>query len=335
MLICNTCFASTDGFEDRACNSLRPAVAGGARPTNKALLVIRWLGWATFEVAYRGKIILLDAFIDEDPHRGVGIKVADIKYADAILIGHAHFDHILNAPPIAAQTGAPVFSAPAGRRFLEQQGVPASKIRIVQGGEKIRMSGFTVDTALAVHATHDPAVAAAIAASVRASDPLFVSEQRSLEEQASRIPPGDPLAPEDDIIHRGTIAYVVTFDRGITIAFRDSPAAPTDDEHRLVEQLTNVTHKPITVAILGYQGDGVRLTIEKVGIPLAKAYRPMLLIPAHQDHIGDLYPDIATEPFIEALRSTDPSIKVAAPIYRSPVCVNTLTGAVFNNVNAR
>jgi L-ascorbate metabolism protein UlaG (beta-lactamase superfamily) len=127
--------------------TLLPAADGGSMSWNKHLMVLRWPGWSTYEVAYDGKIILLDSFIDIDS-RNVGSNVADVRRADAILIGYPHFDHFLNAPQLSAQTGAPIFVAPAGRKYLERQGASPEKIKYVRGGDKIEMAGFTVETAL-------------------------------------------------------------------------------------------------------------------------------------------------------------------------------------------
>jgi len=326
--------ATIAAFDDVACSTLVPASTGGPRPVNKRLMVIRWLGWATYEIAYGGKIILMDAFIDTDSRRNVGVRLSDVRRADAILIGHPHFDHIIDAPLLSKQTGAPILVAPAGRAFLEQQAVPAERIRYVRGGETVRLPGFTVQTALAVHAVHDPDLTKELGQFVHAADPMSEEEQNIWNTEIKAIPVGDPKDPEQDVIHRGTMAYVVTFDDGTRVAFRDSPAEPTDAERQLVQTVTD-HGKHIDVAIVGYQGNGVHISMAQAGLPLAKLYHPRVLLPAHHDRIADIYPDIATEPLLEALRAQLPDMKTAAPIYRSPVCVDIQSGAVFNNTNAR
>jgi len=326
--------ASNARFDDPSCSTLVPASTGGPRPSDKHLMVIRWLGWATYEVAYEDKIILMDAFIDTDPRRNVGVKLSDVRHADAILIGHPHFDHIIDAPLLSKQTGAPIFVAPAGRAYLEQQAVPAARIRYVRGGETVRLPGFTVETALAVHAVHDPDLTKQLGQFVHAADPMSEDEQKIWNTEIKAIPSGNPKDPEQDIIHRGTMAYLVTFDDGTRVAFRDSPAEPTDAERQLVRGVTD-HDKRIDVAIVGYQGNGVRIAMAHSGLPLAKLYHPRVLLPAHQDRIADVYPDIATEPLLEVLRTQLPDMKTAAPIYQSPVCVDIQSGAVFNNTNAR
>ena len=79
--------------QQAACNSLVPASVGGPMPEGDTV-VLRWLGTSNYEVAYKDKVILMDTYYNRPARtRSIGINVADIKRADAILIGHAHGDH--------------------------------------------------------------------------------------------------------------------------------------------------------------------------------------------------------------------------------------------------
>ena len=93
-----------------ACNSYKPAVTGGPMPSPESdTVVIRWLGNANFEFAYKGKVYLFDAYFDRTPRtHQVGFTSADVSKAEAIFVSHAHFDHISDIGPVARQTGAPV-----------------------------------------------------------------------------------------------------------------------------------------------------------------------------------------------------------------------------------
>src|SRR6476659_4017005 len=79
-----------------ACNSYKPAVTGGPMPSpGSDTVVIRWLGNANFEFAYKGKVYLFDAYFDRTPRsHALGFKAADVTKAEAIFVSHAHFDHI-------------------------------------------------------------------------------------------------------------------------------------------------------------------------------------------------------------------------------------------------
>ena len=53
----------------------------------------------------------------------VGLTAADISRADAVLVGHSHFDHIAGAEVIAANTGAPVIGSNESARVLLEAGI--------------------------------------------------------------------------------------------------------------------------------------------------------------------------------------------------------------------
>src|SRR3984957_21149746 len=78
-----------------ACSSYQAAVTGGPLPPPSSdTVVIRWLGNANFEFAYKGKGYLFDTYFDRTPRaHDIGFKAADVSKADAIFISHAHFLH--------------------------------------------------------------------------------------------------------------------------------------------------------------------------------------------------------------------------------------------------
>src|ERR1700728_880487 len=79
---------------DPACQAPVLLSTGGKAPQNRHTLAVRWTGFANYELAYNGRIILLDTFFDRGSnYPPLGFKAADVKKADVILLGHAHFDH--------------------------------------------------------------------------------------------------------------------------------------------------------------------------------------------------------------------------------------------------
>ena len=57
-------------------------------------VTLDWLGCATFRLAIDDLVLFLDGYIDRVPAAPpVGITAAEVSRADAILVGHAHFDH--------------------------------------------------------------------------------------------------------------------------------------------------------------------------------------------------------------------------------------------------
>src|SRR4029077_9365947 len=101
-----------------------------------------------------GRAVLL-FLLEADFDRGsnyvpFGFKAADIKKADVILIGHAHFDHMSDAASVGARTGAVVVGAPITTDKLRSQGLDPKLIRTVtgKGGELLKFSKFEVEPIL-------------------------------------------------------------------------------------------------------------------------------------------------------------------------------------------
>ena len=105
--------------QEPACQSLMPAAAGGPLPRNPDVIVLRFLGVSNYELTYRDTVILLDAAIDKlswwAPN---GITPEEMtKRVSGIFIGHAHGEHLWDAPAIASKTGqssSAIRSRPSG-----------------------------------------------------------------------------------------------------------------------------------------------------------------------------------------------------------------------------
>ena len=54
-----------------ACESLVPASQGGPMPTGD-VAVLRWLGTSNYELAYHGKIVVMDTFYDRPARTEIG-----------------------------------------------------------------------------------------------------------------------------------------------------------------------------------------------------------------------------------------------------------------------
>jgi len=99
---------------------------------------IEWFGCATFRVKVRGLTLWFDTFVERVPAaEPVGITADEVDRADMVFVSHAHFDHVLGADTIAANTGATVVGNFETARVLRDNGVAASQLLPVAGGETI------------------------------------------------------------------------------------------------------------------------------------------------------------------------------------------------------
>ncbi len=295
-----------------ACKSLTPAAVGGPMPP-EGLLTLRWLGTTNFEIAYRGQVILLDAYYDRGPrNRPIGFGPKDVRRADAIFVGHAHFDHMSDAAAVGTQTRAKVIGAPTVTDTAISLGLPAAQAVTVRGGEVLKFKGFTVEAILARHSTLDPAILTAFrkAIALAAGDPT--NEEAAAEAAIMKRGTFDPK-----VITEGTIAYLFTFDNGFRLIFRNSAGPITDAERAVMKRIGGRTD----VAIVGYIGQYVAKRQIAATLPIIQLYNPRLYLPAHHDEIAGTFIDIGLEPLFMAIRDSLPGTSYLSPLYREPVCL--------------
>lgn len=308
--------------QDPACQSLTPVSAGGPAPKSPDTVVVRWLGWTNYEIAYRGEVFLLDAYYDRGPRmHPIGVAPADIKKANAIFIGHAHFDHMSDAATVAKQTGAPVIGASFASEVLTRGGVPAKQFKAVKGGEVMQYPGVTVEAALGHHnviATTVPQgflekqAAALEAASLL--QPATAAEQQQLDAIRARG------SRDPKIADQGVINYLFTFGDGFHLLFADSPGPITEGQRALIRKVPAVD-----VAMLPYFAFGA-------GIPplvdLVKTFKPSTVFLGHHDAEGTMK-WASNYPAALAIRDASPKTRTMDVIYRTPVCFDAVSKEMF------
>ncbi|HTJ84093.1 MAG TPA: MBL fold metallo-hydrolase, partial [Polyangiaceae bacterium] len=111
-----------------------------ARAPRGASLRIRWLGTAGHVVSTDTTTVLLDPFVTRPTVRGLvrplvpdeaAIERWIPKKVDAVLLGHSHYDHLLDAPRIAILRGAKIVGSRSTAAFARASGVPARDIETI------------------------------------------------------------------------------------------------------------------------------------------------------------------------------------------------------------
>jgi L-ascorbate metabolism protein UlaG (beta-lactamase superfamily) len=302
-----TLAADADGD---ACHSLAPAAMGGPLLTDPGRIVLRWLSTSNYELVYRGRVFLLDAYFDRGPrNRPTGIVPAQVTKTDAIFIGHAHFDHMSDAAPIAQKTRAKVIGAPITIETAVKLGLPEGLGTAVAGGETLKLNGVTVDAALAQHSTLSREVLDTLGKLFDLSGPA--TPQQAEAEKVVR----DKGTFAPDVITKGTIAYGFTFDTGFKLVWIDSAGPVTDGVRALAQKLG-----PVDIAIIAYVGNPVAQQQIPVTLELVKQFRPRIFMPAHHDQIYGTFLDIGVEPLFEAIEEALPGTQTIAPLHQRPHC---------------
>ena len=280
----------------------------------EGILSLRWLGTTNFEIAYEGKVYLLDSYYDRGPrNRPIGFTPADVKRADAIFVGHAHFDHMSDAATVGTQTRALVIGAPTVTDTAISLGLPQAQAVTVRGGEVLKYKGLTVEAILARHSTLAPEVLDAFRKAIATASGDPTSEEAAAEAAILKRGTFDPK-----VITEGTIAYLFTFDNGMKLIFRNSAGPITDAEKAVMNRIGGKTD----IAIVGYIGQYVAKRQIAATLPVIQLYNPRLYVPAHHDEIAGTFVDIGLEPLFMEIRSQLPGTSFVSPLYRQPVCVD-------------
>jgi L-ascorbate metabolism protein UlaG (beta-lactamase superfamily) len=270
-------FAGTTLAADlpEACNSYQPAVTGGPTPSPESdIVVIRWLGNANFEFAYKGKVYLFDAYFDRTPRaHKLGFTAADVSKAEAVFVSHAHFDHISDIGAVARQTGAPVVGAPITAETAKKLGVPEKQIVVAKGGESLKFGDATAEIALAQHSTIQPGLTDIYASLYQNDAPPYSEEEKKELARVRSLGTFDPK-----VITEGTLAYALVLPTGFKAVLVGSAGPITPGVRALAERLG-----PVDAAIVAYQVHAVADTQIAYTWPFIELFKPKLFLPAHHD----------------------------------------------------
>lgn len=121
---------------------------------------VKWLGTAGYELRCGDHVVLIDPYLtrvglwsfltrpirsDEELVRRI------VPRADAVLVGHSHFDHVLDVPAIARHTGARVVGSASTANLMRATGVAEDRIVECQGGEELEVGPFRVRVIASEH----------------------------------------------------------------------------------------------------------------------------------------------------------------------------------------
>jgi L-ascorbate metabolism protein UlaG (beta-lactamase superfamily) len=278
-------------------------------------LAVRWTGFSNFELVYKGQIILLDAYFDRGSlFPPLGFTAAEVRRANVILIGHGHFDHMSDAASVAIRTGAVVVGAPLTAEKLLAQQVDRAHVRSVtgKGGEELKFPNFTVEPVLGRHGEPPRDITAPFTLALQQTT-LRPTPGQSAEQAAIRARgTSDPRVTAE-----GTIAYVITFDDGFSVLYRDSGGTVTEYEKAAMARIGRVD-----IVIAAVAASVLPALTSQQALEYTRTYKPDVYIPAHHDgSTNELWR--ATEPIFQAIKDDNPTIVTISKAYREPSCFDT------------
>ena len=123
-------------------------------------LELQWLGTAGFRLTYEGTTIVIDPYLSRasvgDLARNSVLRsdaeTVDrlLPHADAVLVGHSHFDHAVDVPHLAAAHGCPVYGSESVQHLLGLFGL-AQQAVVVEPRRRYEVGPFTISFTPSLH----------------------------------------------------------------------------------------------------------------------------------------------------------------------------------------
>ncbi|MBM3271307.1 MAG: MBL fold metallo-hydrolase, partial [Candidatus Sericytochromatia bacterium] len=256
-----------------------------AKPLGRRELAIRWYGTATFVVRTAKATLVIDPFFTREPLSKLLFGKARprpetwprLPMPHAILVGHAHYDHFLDGPSLASQTGATLYASDEALRVARAEGTPESLLRPIAGGDRLVAGDMEIEVVESKHSD--------MATQFLVDGPMAAS-------------PAIPMGFLD--YKTGTVFDFLIHWRGRTIAHIDSA--------QIVDE--NLAGRRADVALLALSGwTWTPKLFERVG----KAIEPEALIPMHHDDFFRPYKEGFVEGPVAKLGKAYDGIRAAMP----------------------
>jgi L-ascorbate metabolism protein UlaG (beta-lactamase superfamily) len=141
----------------------------------------RWMGCATLLLDDGQTRLLFDGFFSrpgklrvaftriapDEARIEAALARAGIERLDAVLTAHSHYDHAMDAPRVAARTGALLVGSASTARIAQGLDFPGERVRVVEGGERLTLGRFTVTVFAVPHTPGGPEFAGEIREALR------------------------------------------------------------------------------------------------------------------------------------------------------------------------
>jgi L-ascorbate metabolism protein UlaG (beta-lactamase superfamily) len=124
-------------------------------------VTLTYLGVAGWQIDGGSATLLTDPYLSRpDLDNPVASDPAAVaahapRRADAILVGHSHVDHLLDAPSVALRTGAQLIGSESTASYARASGVADDHIIAIKGGEDYDFGTFSIRVIPSLHGPLD------------------------------------------------------------------------------------------------------------------------------------------------------------------------------------
>ena len=88
------------------------------------------------------KSALLGSIVPDVAVIATSLERAGVQRLAAVIVGHSHYDHSMDAPEVAKRTGALVIGSESTANVARGWGLPADRIRVVVDGQSFASAAF-------------------------------------------------------------------------------------------------------------------------------------------------------------------------------------------------
>ncbi len=123
-------------------------------------LRLQWLGTASFAISYGGTTLITDPFVSRHPlphvararplRADIDAVARLLPKADAVLVGHAHFDHALDIAPLVHRDRCTVYGSRSVQHLLGLHGLE-EHARVAEAHRPIDIGPFKVTFVPSLH----------------------------------------------------------------------------------------------------------------------------------------------------------------------------------------
>jgi L-ascorbate metabolism protein UlaG (beta-lactamase superfamily) len=199
--------------------------AQAARRT--ADVTVTWLGVAGVLISDGKTGILVDPYVSRIDKRTVteGLPLSPdtarigqwvdrlgAKNISAVVVSLAHFDHVLDAPSFAKETGAPLMGSESTRNIGLGAGLPESQLVTVHPGSEVRVGDFTLRF---IESSHVPDMSGGVPYSGTVARPL-IPPRPVWDYKLGTVYSLLVTHPSGTLLHHGSAGFIPGMYRGVS-----------------------------------------------------------------------------------------------------------------------